>query len=572
MDKKHYDGAGRSGRSTKRHWLSSQHPQEAATTFASTSAKKLETSNDEEIPMTPGHRYRIIEFLSVFTAISQLVICRKCQGEVQFCEDTQRGLGFKISVQCNCKTEYINSGPLIDNKSYDINLRIVFVMRLLGISRHGINLFCGLMDISQGLSNTLYYAALETIHGGAKAVYNILTRKAAEEEKTLNSEHGEPRSDISVSGDGTWKKRGFTSLFGITTLIGKYSGKVIDLIVKSSHCLCCSLWESKCGTEEYNNWLDEHVDSCEINHDGSAGAMEAESVKEMFRRSWEWFQVRYTTYIGDGDTETFKGLLNDKPYGENCPVKKRECIGHVAKRMGTRLRDVKEKRKLGGKGKLTNKLIKDLSMYYGLAIRRNSDSVENMYDAVWAIFYHKISTNDNPQHMHCPVGPGSWCSWRRAEAENTLDKYKHEPPLHAEVEDCLRPIFESLSSKDLLERCLGGETQNSNESFNSTVWRFAPKHLHCGAKTIEIAAFLATGIFNEGWNAILKTMATLGIVIGEQAKLSATTGDQERLERSARRTLEATKEARTKNRREQMDKNIFYKEEEGVLYGPGIAD
>lgn len=57
---------------------------EAETTFASTLAKKLSTARDDQIIVNPGHSYRIIASLSVFTAISQLVVCKECKGEVQF--------------------------------------------------------------------------------------------------------------------------------------------------------------------------------------------------------------------------------------------------------------------------------------------------------------------------------------------------------------------------------------------------------------------------------------------------------------------------------------------------------
>jgi len=78
--------------------------------------------------------------------------------------------------------------------------------------------------------------------------------------------------------------------------------------------------------------------------------------------------------------------------------------------MGTRLREIvkktvvdtetkagkKIKRKsLFGKGKLTAKMIDKLTVYYGLAIRRYSDSVENMKNAIWATFFHYSSTDDN---------------------------------------------------------------------------------------------------------------------------------------------------------------------------------
>lgn len=63
------------------------------------------------------------------------------------------------------------------------------------------------------------------------------------------------------------------------------------------------------------------------------------------------------------------------PYDDN--VQKKECIDHVQKRMGTRLRNLKKQAKgLGGKGNLTGKLIDELSIYYGLAIHRYHESVQ----------------------------------------------------------------------------------------------------------------------------------------------------------------------------------------------------
>lgn len=62
--------------------------------------------------------------------------------------------------------------------------------------------------------------------------------------------------------------------------------------------------------------------------------------------------------------------------------------------MGTRLRDLVKKtveekevkgkkiQKKTGKNKLTGKMIDKLTVYYGLAIRRNSDSVDKMRDAI----------------------------------------------------------------------------------------------------------------------------------------------------------------------------------------------
>jgi len=58
---------------------------------------------------------------------------------------------------------------------------------------------------------------------------------------------------------------------------------------------------------------------------------------------------------------------------------------------------------------VTDVLIKKLTKYYGLAIRRNSDSVIEMRKAIMATFYHYTSTNEKPQHDGCPPGADSWC-------------------------------------------------------------------------------------------------------------------------------------------------------------------
>ncbi|XP_066248788.1 uncharacterized protein [Euwallacea similis] len=49
--------------------------------------------------------------------------------------------------------------------------------------------------------------------------------------------------------------------------------------------------------------------------------------------------------IGDGDSKTHSGIVKAAPY-DNITVNKKECIGHVQKRMGTRLCAVKKKQVL----------------------------------------------------------------------------------------------------------------------------------------------------------------------------------------------------------------------------------
>ena len=75
--------------------------------------------------------------------------------------------------------------------------------------------------------------------------------------------------------------------------------------------------------------------------------------------------LRCVSFIGDADSSTFQTIEDAKPYGDDIIVK-RECVGHVQKRLGTRLRKLKSsysKKKLSdgkgisGKGRLTDKMI-----------------------------------------------------------------------------------------------------------------------------------------------------------------------------------------------------------------------
>lgn len=181
----------------------------------------------------------------------------------------------------------MNSSPFVRN-AFEINRRIVFVMRLLGIGVEELRLFCGLMDMATDFYSNTYYACMENVSIATSAVYDLVTRSAIEEkkEKTLNEENS--ATNVTVSGDGSWKTRGYSSLFGVTTLVGKYNKKIVDLSIKSNYCKMCETWGKKLnGKEALAEWRESHAQNCSINHDGSAAKMEVESVKEMFGRRWK---------------------------------------------------------------------------------------------------------------------------------------------------------------------------------------------------------------------------------------------------------------------------------------------
>lgn len=209
--------------------------------FASASAAKLQKSDDFSVSVDPSFQNCIIQW-SVFTYLQTILQCKNCNKDIKFSKADERGLGFKLCISCKCREEFVHSSPKID-RAYEINRRFVLVMRTLGVGLGGITNFCGLMDIGSKWGQQTYYSAVDNINIAVDAVLRLVLNKASKEEKKLNKAAGEIENDFAVSGDGSWAKRGFTSLLGVISLIGKRTGKIVDVMVKSSYCKLCSMWK-----------------------------------------------------------------------------------------------------------------------------------------------------------------------------------------------------------------------------------------------------------------------------------------------------------------------------------------
>ena len=66
--------------------------------------------------------------------------------------------------------------------------------------------------------------------------------------------------------------------------------------------------------------------------------MEPEGAERIFWRSEERHGLRYTQYLGDGDSKSYSKIKNaDPPVYEGVEIAKLECCGHVQKCMGQQL-------------------------------------------------------------------------------------------------------------------------------------------------------------------------------------------------------------------------------------------
>ncbi len=119
----------------------------------------------------------------------------------------------------------------------------------------------------------------------------------------------------------------------------------------------------------------------------------------------------YVSFIGDWDSATYQTVSDAKPYDETVQILKKECVGHVQNRLGTRLRKLKVSRKklahakgIGGRGRLTDKMRDTMQNYYGLAIRQNKNSIDGMTNDVKAGLYHLASSEETRNITYVPRG------------------------------------------------------------------------------------------------------------------------------------------------------------------------
>ena len=386
---------------------------------------------------------------------------------------------------------------------------------------------------------------------------------------------------IAVTIDGTWMKRGFSSLYGVVFVITWQTGQVVDYCVLSKHCAKCKHWKAKrrrgAISQEYSAFKADHQGECDINTASSAPGMETEGICRFFRRSQERNLV-YTSYIGDGDSKGYQAVVSDKPYGD-VEIVKEKCIGHVAKRLGKALRDLKKDKApladgkpIGDKGRLTDERCDKLQNYFALAIKRGvkqpGDPVTNMWRNIWASLAHTASTDKHPQHEFCPTDEDSFCTWQQWKA-GRCGPYTHKDPLPEAVVDAVKPAYRRLASPALLKKCSRGATQNQNESLNGLVWQYCPKISFCGVDTVEAAVGLALIKFNHGLHMLEHVLAKVDCVGSAETTAGFVSTDRERLYFSKRKHSEEEKHERKRRRRQRKGLEEDTVEKEGTMYARG---
>lgn len=525
----------------------------------STAKVKLDTSNAEYGQFeSESFQYDIINLSLLDKIISEIAVCKDCFGPLKLCTKNRVGLSCSIVLKCMnpvCEKEVVEKNSAlskitIEGKKYsvrDVNARFVYAMRSIGVGQQTAQIFAGVMNFPQPSKFAKYNNLLQLV---TKMVCTESMKDAVE----IAVRENDGSRDIACAFDGTWQRRGFSSLNGVLTATSITTGLVIDVEIMSKYCTC---------KDRFQN---EHSGNCISNYTGTSGGMEVEGVRKLFARSQEMHGIRYKHYLGDGDCKGFDTVCEDKPYGPEFKVEKLECVGHVQKRMGKRLRTyklqhskklLKDKKTLGGRGRLTGAAIDAVQLYYGLAIRRNaSEGVEAMKRAIWAEYFHLGSTDERPEHALCPTDNDTWCKYQKAKTDKTV--YKHSDHFHlpTAVLQEIKPIFKDLSNPILLSKCCHGGTQNMSESLNNVIWSRIPKRVFVRLNTLKLGVYDAIAHYNKGYISKCLVFKIMGLNPGKNCMKAMKKFDAIRVKKAEIALQEIQKKCRREislKRRQQED-------------------
>ena len=228
------------------------------------------------------------------------MICPHCQTQGLYMQETSKqGLAFKYMVTCqdtfNCRWTYtfFNSPGTKKNnsqftRSFDMNPRAIYCMRRFGKGYAGLKTFCYLMNHPPPMSEKSFRETNVNIFEAVKVVAQKSLNDAAEEVKIIDGVQDDGYCHTSISVDGTWQRRGFSSLHGAVAAISMANGKVLDATSMSRHCQGCvniNALQNGHNTshDEVMKLKAEHV--CSITHLGSAPVMETKGAEKIFNRS-----------------------------------------------------------------------------------------------------------------------------------------------------------------------------------------------------------------------------------------------------------------------------------------------
>lgn len=272
------------------------------------SVRKLGDCNISQNPQSGDITGNRIVDMQVLSGVFESLKCPECAASgLTLSEEQRHGLHSQLFLMCaTCGYENkFGTGPKT-GKTADNNVRFVYAMRQLGKGRQAARRFCATMNMPPPLSKDAYADHNRRLQHALQEVAQDSMCNAAKEVKDMKSVANSVRDDpvdCGVSVDGTWQKRGHSSLNGSVAVLSIDTGKVLDIELMSSFCQKCRQIEMLSKDSLQYSLLRDHI--CKSNYKGSAPGMEPVGAYRIFERAPERNGLHYTEYYGDGDSKSY---------------------------------------------------------------------------------------------------------------------------------------------------------------------------------------------------------------------------------------------------------------------------
>jgi len=204
------------------------------------------SESEDDLPANEQGR-RIFELPSLREALYSSVCCSTChEGSIELKEDlsSKQGLYTAPYLYCsNCqKTTPISFSVCEPSKTLAINRCSVFANKCVGGTYSDLSTFFAMLDLPSPVARCTYSLYIKNILDGSVSAAEKSMEGARKQVRELAGASSDEIIDVLVSCDGTWQRRGFSSLFGVVFIIAHTTGKVIDYHVMSKVCPGCKHW------------------------------------------------------------------------------------------------------------------------------------------------------------------------------------------------------------------------------------------------------------------------------------------------------------------------------------------
>ena len=468
---------------------------------------------------------------------SFILHCRRCHQVVaEFSSSLHIGESPKAAVNCP---------PTKASPPTEVNSRAMLAVHSTSISWRDFLLLCAVMDLPVPGRNMNKHSLSNFTSSAVEVCQDSMSLAASQ----VRARETTPESNIpgafrcDVSFDATWHRRGHYSNQGFGAAIDVVSNKVLDYMLFQRVCRKCLTWPLERRSnfpEEFAAFCAEHEATCSANFSGTSEGMEGSAAIEIWKRSVDRNQLVYSTYVGDGDSSSFKNLYKSDPYKGVELVRKEECLGHVQKRLKKHL-----KNKSNSFSKISAGKVERIGQLYALVVAQNRGKTpEEIQTALWNLLEHLVEN-----HVNCPFTTDSWCYYQAALAENSNDPSFSIPPLRqAYLNDSeygrTKEVFSTFASLSMCGALTMAQTQNANESLHSIIWHHSPKAKYVGQKSIEASTALAVSTFNGGEMALASVLHAMSITPSYNTLLHFARRDRDRNLKRERAIIETQKRRR----------------------------